>query len=426
MDTLALFDGLQDNLRVTNADEIKSRRDEITKSLNRAFRDSDSTAANRLMVGSWGRNTAIDGVSDLDLIYILPSSLRSEYQRAGGTSKALAAAKTAIASHYSTSRIRVDRLVVSLQFTNYLFEVQPVFENEDGEFEYPDTYSDTWKITKPRAEIRAMQEINERTGGNARTLCRLARAWKKKHNVPMGGLLIDTLVYRFLTSTDAYIDPTALPDSMVRDFFRYLSELPKQEFFSALGSNQQVKVKKHFQGKAKHAYSLSVEAIEAQHSSNMASKWKKVFGKYVPSDTDSENERTYDTYSDTEEFIEDYYNVRLRYEMKLDCTVTQNGFRPASLREMLLKRIWLRPNKKLEFKVISTTVPEPFDLKWKILNRGDEAAKRDEIRGQIVDGKGHRSHVENTRFRGDHYVECYAIKNGTVVAKAHIDVPIQE
>ena len=29
-------------------------------------------------------------------------------------------------------------------------------------------------------------------------------------------------------------------------------------------------------------------------------------------------------------------------------------------------------------------MPQPYKLKWKVLNRGDEAEKRNEIRGQII------------------------------------------
>lgn len=425
MDILTLFDGLIKNLKVSNAKEIKDRRDEITKALNRAFRGSDSTSDNRLMVGSWGRNTAINGVSDLDLIYVLPSNLRDDYRKSGGPRKALEAAKYAIAEHYSTSEIRVDRLVVSLKFTNYLFEIQPVFETESGDFEYPDTYSDSWKITKPRSEIQAMKNINESTEGNARLLCRLARAWKSKNDVPMGGLLIDTLVYRFLTSTDLYSPEAALPE-IVRDFFKYLSELPKRSTFNALGSNQKVKIKKNFQGKAKHAYGLCVDAIGAEGEAGMVSKWKKVFGKFVPSCSESERSKTHDDYIDTEEFIEDFYEINIRYEITIECLVMQDGFRPAYLRDMLRNHIWLRPQKKLDFKMVNRTVPEPFIVKWKVLNRGEEAMRRNEIRGQIFDGKHRCHHTENTKFRGEHYVECYAIKDNEVVARARIDVPIQD
>lgn len=66
----------------------------------------------------------------------------------------------------------------------------------------------------------------------------MARAWKNKHGVAMGGLLIDTLAHRFLTSTTAFDDKSYLYyDWMVRDFFEYLSELdPGQMEYGALGS----------------------------------------------------------------------------------------------------------------------------------------------------------------------------------------------
>ena len=32
---------------------------------------------------------------------------------------------------------------------------------------------------------------------------------------------------------------------------------------------------------------------------------------------------------------------------------------------------------------------------------------------------------KEARFHGDHFVECYAIKDGALVARAHISVPIE-
>ena len=85
----------------------------------------------------------------------------------------------------------------------------------------------------------------------------------------------------------------------------------------------------------------------------------------------------------------------------------------------------LPPKRSLAFKVMNINVPEPFEIKWKILNRGDTARQRNCIRGQIVDDGGNMQRVETTNFAGDHIVECYAIKNGVVVAKDRIRVPIQ-
>jgi hypothetical protein len=59
------------------------------------------------------------------------------------------------------------------------------------------------------------------------------------------------------------------------------------------------------------------------------------------------------------------------------------------------------------------------------LNRGSEAKRKDCIRGQIIADEGFSKRKESTNFKGEHVVECYAIKDGIVVAKDRVDVPIQ-
>lgn len=53
---------------------------------------------------------------------------------------------------------------------------------------------------------------------------------------------------------------------------------------------------------------------------------------------------------------------------------------------------------------------EPYTVMWKVLNVGDEARRRNMIRGQIVSDGGYCTKKETTDFRGDHMVECYVIK----------------
>ena len=84
----------------------------------------------------------------------------------------------------------------------------------------------------------------------------------------------------------------------------------------------------------------------------------------------------------------------------------------------------LLPKKKLEFEIIKNTTVGDYDIYWKVLNRGDEAKRRDQTRGQII--KGCKTHVEHTQFRGKHLVECYIVQNNVVVARDIIDVPIAE
>lgn len=426
MKTSEIFDGLLQHLKVGDTSTtIAARRDEITKALNKDFRSTEGSTGYRLMVGSYGRHTATRGVSDLDMIFIVPPGLRTSYDNETGPRRILNRVRDVLKARYPSTDVRVDQCVVRVQFTSnkFKFEVQPAFENEDGSFDYPDTVAEAWKVTKPRAEISATKACNDRTSKNMRYLARMTRAWKNANGVVMGGLLIDTLVHRFFSTTSLYDSAgTESYNLMVRDFFALLADEPDKDYYLALGSNQRVTVKNRFQPKAKKAYNRCLEAIEAEGKASANKKWREVFGTSAPlSSIRLEAARAF---IDTEEFIEDKFQIDISHSVTIDCEVTQDGWRPASLLDMLRGRTPLMANKGLKFKTTSCTVSYPYVLKWKVLNRGAEAERRNNIRGQIIESSHPNARHERTSFRGEHVVECFVVKDEVVVARDRIDVPI--
>jgi hypothetical protein len=362
------------------------------------------------------------------MVYILPWS---EYERFKNNrqSALLQEVKNQILVRYPTTKMRGDGQVVVVSFTNYQIEVLPAFENADGSFLYPDTNNGgSWKTTKPRLEIKAITNLHHAKNQNLKTLCKMIRSWKNYHGVAMGGLLIDSVAYNFLNSTTYYDDKSFIYyDYLIRDFFKYLSELQNTNHIFAPGSNQKVYIKKKFQTRAKKAYALVLEAIEAQENPNPNQKWKRIFGRNFPSAIQTITEamdKSTSAWTNTEEFIEDKYNVDIRYDLSIDCEVTQAGFRTDNLLNILVSKIRLLPNKELIFQIVKHDVKGDFEIYWKVLNRGKEAQKRNMIRGQIV--KGFDTKKEKTNFLGDHIVECYIVQNNIVVAKDRIHVPISE
>lgn len=421
-----IFEELLENLKLgTTASTVAARRDEIVKALNKDFRSKDGCTDYKLMVGSFGRHTAIKGVSDLDMIFILPAWTRSNYDGETGPRRMLERVRDDLKSRYKNTDIRVDQCIVRVQFTSnaFKFEVQPAFENSDGSFDYPDTKAEGWKVTKPRDEIAATKEYNDRTSTNMRNLARMVRAWKNANGVNMGGLLIDTLVHNFFDQTSDY-DSTSTDsfDYMVRDFFEFLKDEPEKDFYLALGSNQRVTVKAPFQPKAKKAYNRCLDAITEEGQSSAHKNWREIFGTSVPLTKSAHT--AFRSFTDTESFIEDTYPVDISETVSIDCEVTQAGWRPTWLRAMRTKEIPLRANKSLKFMVTDCSIAEPYTLKWKVLNRGAEAERRDMVRGQIVNSSKPRTRIEHTDFKGAHVVECYVVKDGVVVARDRIDVPI--
>ena len=91
MKTSETFQEFLSNIKIPEdkANTITNRYERITKSLNEYYRDTTSKTANSLQVGSYGRYTGIKGISDLDMLYIMPNSKWDTYNKKGGQSKLL-------------------------------------------------------------------------------------------------------------------------------------------------------------------------------------------------------------------------------------------------------------------------------------------------------------------------------------------------
>lgn len=427
-----MFCDFLNNIKVERGDIICDRYKAITKCLNKYFRETDSETANSLQVGSYGRWTGIKGISDLDMIYIMPKTEWETYK--DDQYKILSDVRKALLVTYPKSDIKVDKLVVDLCFSdNTKFEIQPVFEVEDKNgdinYKYPDTYDKLWKITKPKQEQEEMKTTNKDKNDNLRKLCKMLRAWKNANGVVMCGLLTDTLAYNYISSTKDYDDKSyGSYDSLSKKFFEFLKNEPKKDYYLALGSKQHVKVKHSFKKKAKEAFEISTKAYNETDNDEKQQKWKQLYGKNFPSvKKESTNDSKYfDTsFQNTEEFIEDKYSVDIRYELDIDCNVKQDGFKEILLRELIAKGFPLKHGRSLNFFIKYTDLNNPDQIIWKVRNCGSIAEHRNMIRGQLIT-TNKREIKEHSDFDGPHYVECYLIKANVCVARAHINVPIKE
>lgn len=427
MDVSQVFKDFVNSIIVDNQINIENRFKAITKRLNADFHKIDSDSKNGIYVGSYGRGTAIKGLSDLDLLFVLPDSDFSKYDNREGNkqSQLLQDVKNSILETYSQSKVRGDGQVVVIEFGNDFIEVCPVFQETDNSFTYPDSNDGgNWKKTNPLPEVKEISRLNSEANGNLINLCRIVRVWKNKCGVKIGGLLIDTFAYNFFIEKPEYKNHKMENyDLLIKDFFYYLKELDDdKKFWYSPGSNQHVyKKDSNFKFKAKKAFKNVEEAIEKKDNDTVYEIWRRVFGRTFPYPKVIK-ERSYN-YTAAEEYIEEKYPFNIKYKLRIDCQVTQDGFRTDLLRSIkhLLK------NKNLVFFIDATDVPLPYDVLWKIKNEGEIAHKRGCLRGQIVNSnKGSNKRKENSNFEGAHFVECYIIKDGFCVARDRIDVPISD
>jgi hypothetical protein len=286
------FSDFCNQIRVKNVDSISYRYKRITKQLNVDFWKSDSRTSHSFYVGSYGRNTAIQGFSDLDMVFELPPDLYYSYTSyiGNGQSALLQAVRNSMRVTYPSSNIGGDGQVVVVRFDDGLkFEVLPVFVNKMGTYTFPDSNKGgSWKTTNPKAEIRAIRERNASCNRNLVPLCRMMRAWRQKWSVPITGMLIETLAYRFIEKYEHRDKSFLYYDFMCRDFFLWMGQQDvNQEYWHAPGSGTRVYGKGLFQHKAKRCYNIACDAIAneiAKPSREWSAKqnWREVFGSSFP------------------------------------------------------------------------------------------------------------------------------------------------
>jgi hypothetical protein len=281
------------NIQIDDSEgTISGRYKLITQRLNTDFWSTTSDTSHSLYVGSYGRNTAIHGFSDLDMLFQLPYYVYKQYDGylGNGQSALLQSIKNSIEKTYSKTSIKADGQVILVPFTDGItFEVVPAFLNTDDSYTFPDATSNgSWRTTNPRPEIEAIRERNAACNYNLVPLCRMMRSWKQHWSVPIGGLLVDTLAYQFIENYQ-YRDKSYLYyDLMCRDFFKWMAEQDEEQaYWKAPGSGQYVYGKGLFQYKAKRCYNIALDAVAHETSSpkqewSAKQKWREIFGTAFP------------------------------------------------------------------------------------------------------------------------------------------------
>jgi len=437
MNEAQTFESFFGSIELKSLDDYQTTIDGVIKKLNQHYYASSSVEEHGYIVGSIGRETAVPGTSDVDLLFDLPTDEYKRYDNyeTNGQSALLQTVKKVIEERYPRTDVKGDGQAVVIEFDYLPFSIDlvPAFKQSDSSFKYPDSNDGgSWKKTDPFPEQSACNDAQAGSGGWFRRLANATRVWKDNAGFHFKGLLIDTLVSHYIDDRGD-VDSCHFDDSydLICGLFKYLSqEDAAKSYWYAIGSNQLINNSDNgtFVSKAKQAHKKLSEAELAEEKEDA---FTEIFGKPFSdnvADSVSKSCKLYELSNyeavDTEEFIEQRFPVDILYDINLDCIVAQDGFRPASLVDMLRKHTPLLPSRSLRFKVTNCDVTQPYDLYWKVKNCGAEAYRRNCIRGQVK--KACNELLEHTQFRGDHYVEVYAVRNGVCVARQKLRVPITE
>jgi Second Messenger Oligonucleotide or Dinucleotide Synthetase domain/Adenylyl/Guanylyl and SMODS C-terminal sensor domain len=337
---------------------------------------------------------------------------------------------------YKNMVSRRSRCVVVNYAGDFHIDVVPYLERH-GENFITNCNEDEFERTNPDGFSVWLDEKNRTTGGRLVKVIRLmkyVRDYKGTFSVKsfiLTMLLADRVNDAFVVlDGDHYKDvPTVLKNVLVA-LNEYLQDnenmplltdpsCPSEDF------NHRWDQKKYanFRNWIEYYSHKIVAAYDEADKAKSLALWQEIFGSdfKVPSSSavvvkeavlkaDSRTEQVLDRDLGIPIRLDERYRVRINGRI-----LPQDGFRSfsGSLRS---RGGIVSKHRTIRFTIEGCNVPEPFQIYWKVKNRGEASAKANCLRGEITLDRGSRSRDEPTAYAGNHYVECYVVKSGVCVA----------
>lgn len=276
------------NLNIDKQAFIVSEAKEITKEFNQKYWISRSDTKNVHFIGSYGRGTAIKGVKNINLLAVLPRDMYERYDRMrdNGQKAMLYEVRDSLLKAYPQAHINEEGHLL-IPFSELTFEFIPTFLTTRKNYIYPDiNEGGSWIAFNPIREIQVVDEMNYNYNGKIKHLARMMRAWKAVHDVPISGMLLDTLTLNFMEEWENKDKSFAYYGLMTLDFFEYLASRRREQLhWYAKGSNRILPSNDDFGANANVAYETvrKAFALEEEEERGEANKlWREVFGPDFP------------------------------------------------------------------------------------------------------------------------------------------------
>lgn len=265
-----------------------------------------------------------------------------------------------------------------------------------------------WLKSDPRGYIKAATDING-TNNDFRKTAKIAKRWKHNCKEKFGEFKLKS----FHVEQEIYAIFRKNPDIGIADaLFQFFCDLPK--FISRPHIKDRADASKFIDDYIAQLTSADKETIIHAKDAFLIKLENMAQSSSVENLLEAEARRRV---TSTEAYLFDS-GIPTYTDPNLTLTIRARVLpRAGSFREYFLDAIGkIVVDRKIEFRR-GTDSTNAHHYKWKVKN--DDTS--DEPRGEITDHQT-KNDPENSKFRGNHFVECYAIKDGVCIARARQNV----
>lgn len=255
----------------------------------RQGRRLDAALVNPLVVGGFGKGTAIRDGGPADVLMVLPSRshhLDTDGKEAARRGSANADADTvdSAAASFAAALGHGDGGGTAASGILPRMRVVPAYTRERGGYLVPDRQrllgGGPWRLMQPAAELRHLNAADAVSGGKARHLIQMAKAWRRTTAAPIAPFALELLVCQFLGVWIYRRRSVYFYDWLVRDFFFWLTAQTDSEL-SIPGSGETLNSGHGWRRHAERAYRLAALAADLERDNRGSESllcWSLVFG----------------------------------------------------------------------------------------------------------------------------------------------------
>ncbi|MGV8080978.1 MAG: CBASS oligonucleotide cyclase [Syntrophales bacterium] len=283
------FKKLKSNLEITDLQEstVSTRQQNIRDALENNLDTLDT-----FLTGSYRRKTMISPLkeADVDIFIVLECKYYHNYNgQNGGQAGLLDLLKRVLRKTYTkTPDISRNGQAVTIQFTDFMVDVVPGFNRKGGGYLIPNSISQTWLSTDPKAHVKIFSDANDVHNGDLIPLIKMIKRWNRTIGSYFNSFHLEVMALQILNNVKISDYPSGM-----RYFFGKGKDYVKKQNPDPAGYGGDAGAYLNTQDKIntansrfETAYNRALKAEEYDRNGNIIKAietWKLIFGDYFPS-----------------------------------------------------------------------------------------------------------------------------------------------
>ncbi len=265
----AVFTDALAQINQIDTEALNCHKEEVFQALKSAFEEADGLRGG----GSYSQHTYVNGISDIDMLFVLDAFSSSKIPNKENSKAVIADMEKRLRQRFPASKIKSGRMAVTITFSDGLeLQVLPAFRYHAG-YRVPNYRGIGWTVARPHIFAQLLQQRNAEMGGKLLPCIKLAKQICENQGLEVKSYHLSNMVVK---AFEHYTGAQSHED-MLRHFFNKAKELTATRMRDITG--QGAYVDNYLASKSQRtALAQRLDTIEQKiaRAEGNASEWQKL------------------------------------------------------------------------------------------------------------------------------------------------------